>query len=228
MYKRQIEYNSQNAQNNVGAQAEEKSGNSILKALKFRSVWSAMICFAGATWLYMMFQTYLPTILQKVHQMEPQESSQITGLISLAGLISCVVSGLFIGKIKNYKIVYIALMVILPLACFGAINVKSELLLKIMVILVGVSFSVFVPVVNISIMTAAGMTSKVFAAANGCWTLLGNALSLAMPFVFNALQKNMGMQNATSMMCLAGVLTVVGALIYPSNKKIKAQAEAKA
>ena len=58
--------------------------------------------------------------------------------------------------------------------------------------------------------------------------LLGNALSLAMPFVFNALQKNMGMQNATSMMCLAGVLTVVGALIYPSNKKIKAQAEAKA
>ena len=117
-------------------------------------------------------------------------------------------------------------MVILPLACFGAINVKSELLLKIMVILVGVSFSVFVPVVNISIMTAAGMTSKVFAAANGCWTLLGNALSLAMPFVFNALQKNMGMQNATSMMCLAGVLTVVGALIYPSNKKIKAQAEA--
>ena len=45
---------------------------------------------------------------------------------------------------------------------------------------------------------------------------------------FNALQKNMGMQNATSMMCLAGVLTVVGALIYPSNKKIKAQAEAKA
>ena len=174
-----------------------------------------MICFAGATWLYMMFQTYLPTILQKVHQMEPQESSQITGLISLAGLISCVVSGLFIGKI-------------LPLACFGAINVKSELLLKIMVILVGVSFSVFVPVVNISIMTAAGMTSKVFAAANGCWTLLGNALSLAMPFVFNALQKNMGMQNATSMMCLAGVLTVVGALIYPSNKKIKAQAEAKA
>lgn len=111
---------------------------------------------------------------------------------------------------------------------FGAINVKSELLLKIMVILVGVSFSVFVPVVNISIMTAAGMTSKVFAAANGCWTLLGNALSLAMPFVFNALQKNMGMQNATSMMCLAGVLTVVGALIYPSNKKIKAQAEAKA
>lgn len=223
-----IEYNSQNAQNNVGAQAEEKSGNSILKALKFRSVWSAMICFTGATWLYMMFQTYLPTILQKVHQMEPQESSQITGLISLAGLISCVVSGLFIGKIKNYKIVYIALMVILPLACFGAINVKSELLLKIMVILVGVSFSVFVPVVNISIMTAAGMTSKVFAAANGCWTLLGNTLSLAMPFVFNALQKNMGMQNATSMMCLAGVLTVVGALIYPSNKKIKAQTEAKA
>ena len=96
-----IEYNSQNAQNNVGAQAEEKSGNSILKALKFRSVWSAMICFAGATWLYMMFQTYLPTILQKVHQMEPQESSQITGLISLAGLISCVVSGLSSGKIKN-------------------------------------------------------------------------------------------------------------------------------
>ena len=119
-------------------------------------------------------------------------------------------------------------MVILPLACFGAINVKSELLLKIMVILVGVSFSVFVPVVNISIMTAAGMTSKVFAAANGCWTLLGNALSLAMPFVFNALQKNMGMQNATSMMCLAGVLTVVGALLSWRNKKIKAQAEAKA
>ena len=98
------------------------------------------------------------------------------------------------------------------------------MIIKIIVFIkqIKVKYSVFVPVVNISIMTAAGMTSKVFAAANGCWTLLGNALSLAMPFVFNALQKNMGM------MCLAGVLTVVGALIYPSNKKIKAQAEAKA
>ena len=46
----------------------------------------------------MIFNTYLPTILKSVHGLSAQEASSITGLISLAGLFSCLLYAPIVGR----------------------------------------------------------------------------------------------------------------------------------
>lgn len=213
------EYNAQLAVAAGQQPPQEETGNSMIKIMKYRKTWSAVICFTGATWLFMTFNTYLPTILKTVHGMTPQAASEVTGLISTAGIVSCIICGLFLGKVKNFKPLYLILMIALPLGGAFAMMLQPGFLMKLCVIVIGVAWGCFVPVCNLSIMTHPGITPKMYAAGNAVWTLLGNVLSMAMPFVFNALQLKMGMQNAALCLCLAGIVTVAGALIYPSDKK---------
>lgn len=213
-----------NAERNAPAATAEhaapaETGNSLMKAIRMRKVWSATISFTGATWLFMAFQTYLPTILKTVHGMEAQQASNMTGLISTAGLVTCIFTALFMGKVKNFKSLYLICMIVLPLSGIGAMLVKPGLLMQVFIVLIGASWAAFVPVCNVSLMIDQGITPKIYAAANGMFNILGNTLCMAMPFVFGMLQARMGMQNAALCLCLAGIVSVAGALMYPSDKK---------
>lgn len=198
---------------------QEESGSSLRKAVGMRAVWSAVIAFTGATWLYTLFMTYLSTVLQNIHGMTPAEAGGVTSLISSAGVISCIICGLFIGRLKNFKIPMVLLTAMLLLSGVSAMLVNPGFGLKLSVILLGISWFCFVPVVNTATMSIPGMTPKIYAAGCAIWTLFGNVLSMLIPTLFKSLQEGMGMQRAVITLSLVGILAIVGALIFPNGKK---------
>ena len=218
--------NAQLAQENAGqapaqqAKAAPKAkGSSLAQAVKIRSVQSAVISFTGATWLFMIFNTYLPTILKSVHGLSAQEASSITGLISLAGLFSCLLYAPIVGRIKNYKPIILLFMILLPLSGVCSMLLKPGLLLRLCVIVLGIAWGCYVPTINTAVITTKGVTPGIFAASNAIWTLFGNALAMLMPILFQTLQVRIGMQNAAIALCLGGVFAIAGALYFPSEKK---------
>ena len=218
------EYNAQLAQQDASAQgtpAQQESGSSLRKALKYRAVWSAIISFTGATWLYTVFMTYLPTILKTSYGMDATEASSITSLINMAGTLACLACGLLLGRIKNFKLFNVIFMILLPLGGVGAMLVKPGIALNFFVIIIGIAWFCNVPLINTAVMTTKGMTPSIFAAATALWTVLGSVLSMFIPSLFDKLQQVYGMQNAVLFLCLGGVVAIGGALIFPSNKKKK-------
>jgi len=218
--------NAQLAQENAGqapaqqAKAAPKAkGSSLVQAIKIRPVQSAVISFTGATWLFMIFNTYLPTILKSVHGLSAQEASSITGLISLAGLFSCLLYAPIVGRIKNYKPIILLFMILLPLSGVCSMLLKPGLLLRLCVIVLGIAWGCYVPTINTAVITTKGVTPGIFAASNAIWTLFGNALAMLMPILFQTLQVRIGMQNAAIALCLGGVFAIAGALYFPSEKK---------
>lgn len=218
--------NAQMAQENAGqapAQqvkaAPKAKGSSLVQAIKIRPVQSAVISFTGATWLFMIFNTYLPTILKSVHGLSAQEASSITGLISLAGLFSCLLYAPIVGRIKNYKPIILLFMILLPLSGVCSMLLKPGLLLRLCVIVLGIAWGCYVPTINTAVITTKGVTPGIFAASNAIWTLFGNALAMLMPILFQTLQVRIGMQNAAIALCLGGVFAIAGALYFPSEKK---------
>lgn len=216
------EYNAQRAggdmKNKEKSNEEvEESGSSLVKAMKFRIIWSAVISFAGATWLFMLYNIYLPTVLVVVHEVTPEKAGAITSLINLAGIISCIICGLLLGKVNNFKLIIGLLMVGLCVGGVGAILLEPGILQNISIILIGISFSSYVPVINTAIMMASGITPKIFAAANALWTVLGNVMSMLIPILFDALQQSYGMQASMLILCSGGILAIGGALLYPGK-----------
>ncbi len=219
--------NAEIAMQNTAATTAESTGKkdpigaSLLAALKHRPVISGVISFTGATWLYMIFNIYLPTILQTVHGMSPADAGSTTSLINFAGIISCLICGLFLGKIKNFKPFILILMLLLPICGVAAMFVQPGLLLNLCMMGIGISFFCYVPVINTAVVVSPGMTPKIFAAANALWTLLGNVLTMLIPIWFDGLQQSYGMTNAVLILCLGGVLSIIGALMFPGSKKAK-------
>lgn len=199
-----------------------ESGSSLKKAMGIREMRAAAVAFTGATWLYTLFMTYLSTVLQTVHGMTPAEAGSNTSLISSAGVVACVLCGLFIGRLKNYRLPMLLLTVLLLVSGVSAMLVPPGFALKLSVILLGVSWFCFVPVVNTATMGLPGVTPKVFAAGSAMRTLSGNVLSMLIPTLFDLLQKNMGMQKAVLVLSLVGVFAIVGSLMFPSGKKAAA------
>ncbi len=199
--------------------AKEPVGASLIAALKKRPVISGVISFTGATWLYMIFNIYLPTILQTVHGLSPAEAGSTTSLINFAGIISCLICGLFLGKIKNFKPFIIILMVLLPVSGVAAMFVQPGIMLSLCMIGIGISFFCYVPIINTAVVMAPGMTPKILAAGNALWTLLGNVLTMLIPIWFDSLQQSFGMTTAVLILCLGGVFSVIGALMFPGKEK---------
>ncbi len=201
------------------SKAKEPVGASLKEAIKRRPIISGVISFTGATWLYILFNIYLPTILQQVHGMTPADAGATTSLINFAGIISCLICGLFLGKIKNFKPIIIILMLLLPICGVSAMFVQPGLLLNICMMGIGISFFCYVPVINTAVIISEGMTPKLLAAGNALWTLLGNTLTMLIPIMFDSLQQSFGMTNAVLILCIGGVFSIIGAVIFPSAKK---------
>lgn len=215
------EYNQQFAEEAKAIAAEEKEapGTSLLKAIKMRKVWAAVIAFTGATWLYTMYCNYLPTILKTVHGLTPAEASNVTSLINTVGIIVCLLTGILIRKLKDFKFPMILCMIILTAGGVMAAIATPGPLMTLAMILIGIGWFCFIPIVNTAVMMSEGVTPKIFAAGTAIWTVLGCVLCLFLPKLFGALTAAYGMQKAVLWMCLGGIIAIGGACYYPGSKK---------
>lgn len=203
------------------SEVPKESGSSLLKALKFRSVWAAVISFTGATWLYTLYMTFLPTIPKTVHGMTPAEASSITSLINLTGVVFCLASGFLLRKLKNFKVPMVCMMVILTAGGIFAMLAKPGIGMTVSVLMIGIGWFCNIPLVNTAVMIADGITPKIFAAATAIWTVLGCVLGMFIPSLFSALAEVHGMQHAVIILCSGGIVAILGALMFP-NKTTKA------
>lgn len=205
----------------IAAEANEVPGSSILKAIKIRKVWSAVIGFTGMTWLYTMYMTYLPTILKTAHGMSPAEASNTTSIINTVGIIVCLLTGYMIKKTKDFKPLMVLFTTTLTVGGILAMVVKPGFGMTLSMVLIGIGWFCYIPVVNTAVMMTEGVTPKIFAAATAVWTVLGCVLSLLIPSLFATLSASMGMQKAVIILSLGGLIAIGGSLYWPNYKKDK-------
>ena len=215
------QYNQQFTENVKAVAEEEKeaSGISLLKAIKIRKVWAAVIAFTGATWLYTMYCNYLPTILKTVHGLTPAEASNVTSLINTVGIIVCLLTGVLIRKLKDFKLPMVLCMITLTAGGAVAAIAAPGFLMTLAMVLIGIGWFCFIPIVNTAVMMSKGVTPKIFAAGTALWTVLGCVLCLFMPKLFGVLTATCGMQKAVLWMCLGGIIAISGALYYPGKEE---------
>ena len=199
-----------------GAGEGEESGQPSMKdALKSKSLWMiGLAYFMFATTLFYA-NTYLPTYLQKVFQMEAQKASLLATIPALLGVVSAPLYGTIADKMKaKKKIMLFGLLVFAPV--MAGVFLVPESMLVVMLVLWGLLVMGFPAI----IMASAPETVPSVALAGIAMAILAffqNLGGFIGPAVYGNILASQGWATTGIFLIPLGIL----ALIFGAQVKIK-------
>lgn len=213
--------------NTVDKKSDVKKQNGLIMAAKKKEVWLVSAAFFGNIFTFTVFSTFLPAYLQNVRGFDIAQSSNITGLLPIAGFAGALICGFGTGALKLRKPFIWPLFVMMLIGAIGIVTVPSGPLLYLSACLIGFGCAGFPPVFFTVIMELKDSTPETVAGALAWIIGLNQILVVFCPIFFNMLVPKIGMSNSFLVYCIPIVTSIVVSFMIPETGpgRSKEQAE---
>lgn len=168
----------------------------IFEAGSKKEVWLLAFAFFGNVMAFNVFSTFLPAYFQEQRGFDLSMSSNLTGLLSVAGMTGGVVCGFGSSYLKIRKPFLWTSMLMIMTGIITTMLGKSTILSGFGICLVGFGCSAFPPIAATILMEIKGSTPEMV--AGGLALIMGTnqLLVILCPIIFNALVPRINMTNA--------------------------------
>jgi cyanate permease len=206
------------AEQKVGEEAAPVKKESPLKAaIKRKEAWLLAIALFGGMWEFQYFTTFLPTYYQTVRGLDPVTSSNITGLLTMAGVVGGVVCGFLMGIIGRRKIFTWPLHTIILFGLLGSITFEPGFLLYLSVATVGFGAAGWTPALLTIPMELKGMTPVMLGGTYALIFGLGNFAGFISPVLGGWLASIIGLRTTLFIFAFSQLLPISTTLFIPET-----------
>lgn len=210
----------------ASAADKEKSGFSgIIQAFQNREVVKIAVAFLGLIWASTAFQTYLPTYLERVKEMSVAEAGSLSGILPIAGIAGSLLAGVLTSRFglrKPFSWPF-SVLGILGVLCITVSN--SVFMISVSIVLLGMSFSAFSPVMFTTLMEQPGATPQSITGSYAVVLGTNNILAFFCPFLVDALVAKFSLSEAMLFFCIPLLLSAILLMTIKETGPRKRRAE---
>lgn len=195
----------------------EKKESALKTAMKKKEVWFLAFALFGGMWEFQYFTTFLPTYYQTFKGLDAVTASNITGIITFAGIAGGVVCGLIMGVIGRRKIFTWPMHTIILFGLLGSITFEPGFLLYLSVGAVGFCAAGWTPALLTIPMELKGMTPIMLGGAYSLIFGLGNAAAFISPVLGGWLTNFISLRTTLFIFAFSQLLSIVLTFMLPET-----------
>ena len=195
----------------------EKVESALKLAMKRKEVWLMALALFGGMWEFQFFTTFLPTYYQTYYGLDATTASNITGIITSAGIVGGILCGVAMGMMGVRKIFTWPLHTLLLFGLIGAINFQPGPLLYLSVGLIGFCAAGWTPALMTIPMEFEGMTPRMLGGAFALIFGLGNAAAFISPVFGGWLSEIIGLKQTLFIFAFSQLLAIACTILVPET-----------
>ena len=153
----------------------------VLRVLKERNTLLLSLAIVGPFAMFIGYSSWLPTYYNEVFNMPLQRATSLLAILPLMGIVVNILSGFLLSRLGLHRPLLVIPGVIFPLSAFGAFYFNSTPIIIAAILLLGLSFWLFLPTVVTIAMELPGASLERAAVVTAAAFTLGNASAVASP-----------------------------------------------
>ena len=190
----------------------------VLGVLKERNTLLLSLALVGPFAMLIGYMSWLPTYYNEVFNMPLQQATSILAILPLMGIVVNILSGFLLARLGLHRPLLVIPGLIFPLGAFGAFYFNSTPIIIAAIILLGLSFWLFLPTVFTIAMELPGVSLEQVAVVTAAALTLGNASAVASPLFVGITTDMLGSYvPSMSILAVLPVTAVLAAVFLPET-----------
>lgn len=194
-----------------------KKESALKTVIKKKEVWFLAVSLFGGMWEFQYFTTFLPTYYQTYKGLDAVTASNITGVITFAGVAGGLVCGMLMGSLGRRKPFTWPLHTIILFGLLGSITMEPGFLLYLSVAAVGFCAAGWTPALLTIPMELKGMTPIMLGGAYSLIFGLGNAAAFISPVLGGWLTNFISLRTTLLIFAFSQILPIVFTIFLPET-----------
>ena len=153
----------------------------VLGVLKERNTLLLSLALMGPFAMFIGYSSWLPSYYNEVFNMPLQRATSLLAILPLMGVVVNILSGFLLVRLGLRRPLLVIPGIMFPLGAFGAFYFDSTPIIVFAILLLGLSFWLFLPTVFTIAMELPGGSLERVAIVTAAALTLGNASAIASP-----------------------------------------------
>ena len=155
--------------------------SAVLGVLKERTTLLLSLAGVGPFAMFIAFSTWLPTYYHEVFGMSLEKGSSIVAIIPLMGVVVNLFAGVLLIKLGLRKPLLVVSGLVFPFAAFGTFYFDNLAVIVVSIVVLGVSFWIFLPTLFVIPMELPGISVEKVALVTAAALSIGNMSTIISP-----------------------------------------------
>ena len=191
---------------------------SILGVIKERNTLLLALALVGPFAMFIGYSSWLPTYYNEQFNMPLQRGNSLLAIPPLMGILVNVLSGFILGRWGLRKPLLLIPGLLFPLSAFGAFYFDSVPVIIAAILLMGLSFWLFLPTVLTIAMELPGVSSDKVAMITAAALTFGNLSTIVSPLFVGITTDKLGSYvPSLSILAILPVTVILAALFLPET-----------
>lgn len=192
-----------------------RKSNNVYEAWQHPTIRKFILVVSSIILVNVCINSYYPNYLHETVGFSLDEASNLTGIISFAGIFSSLGTGFIIHKINHQKRFLVIMLNILAGSFALMMYLRSYCVLMVAICIFGVVYYIVSTFCATIVMRLEEIDPLVASAGVSCMNAYGSLLALLVPAINQFLVKKWGVQNALALFLVLFIPAILGGVSLP-------------
>ena len=190
----------------------------VLGVLKERNTLLLALALVGPFAMFIGYSSWLPTYYNEEFNMPLQRATSLLAILPLMGVVVNILSGFLLARLGLHRPLLLVPGLLFPIGAFGAFYFNSTPIIIAAILLLGLSFWLFLPTVFTIAMELPGVSLEKVAVVTAAVLTLGNASTIVSPLFVGITTDMLGSYvPSLSILAILPVTAILAAAFLPET-----------